>query len=195
MTNILDYRKQVIEIANEVKVKEILDREKKYSYVTYMHSIVTALYVSAMLEILHWNKIDREHIITGALIHDIGKTEVSKLILNKQGRLDDYEIQCMNQHCVNGFRITADSFGKIETEIVLLHHEKINGSGYPAGITRDKIPEYVKIVTVADMYEALTSNRCYKRAYTKEESLEILGKAVKNKELEEIYVDVLKHLQ
>ena len=145
-----------------------------------MHSISTAIY-SAMIADSYTQDLDiLKKITTGALVHDVGKAAIAKNVLEKKGKLTDAEIKSIRKHCVIGNEMIAGMFDKEVHQIVLMHHEKLDGSGYPFGTS--EIPLYVQVVTVADMYDALISNRCYKKAYSHEKAIEILRKeAIKNK--------------
>lgn len=117
----------------------------------------------------------REIGVTG-LLHDIGKTKVPLSILNKPGRLDDSEFEMMKQHSVFGYRLIKDNpaFSPAVCLGVLQHHEKINGSGYPMGIGADKLSPYAKILSIADIYDALVTERPYKAAYSQRDAVEMI---------------------
>ncbi len=112
--------------------------------------------------------------IVGSL-HDVGKLVVRREILLKPGKLDSAEWVEMKKHCEYGEQIVKPVHGFQEvSEIIRHHHEKIDGSGYPDGLKGDQVSPYVRIVSVADSYEALTSDRPYRPAFTSEEALAIL---------------------
>ncbi len=112
-----------------------------------------------------------------APMHDIGKIGIPDHILQKPGKLSPEEMTIMKTHPLIGFRILQDSPSKylmLGATIALSHHEKYDGSGYPNGKRGDGIPLEARIVAVADVYDALTSNRPYKKAWSNEDSLEYL---------------------
>ncbi len=116
-----------------------------------------------------WTKFpekDWMQIAMAGLLHDIGNVKVDPAILNKTSRLTPDELQEVRQHTLYGFRLlengTALNPGVWLT--ALQHHERIDGSGYPMKVKGDKIHPYAKIVAIADMYHAMTSNRNYKKA-------------------------------
>lgn len=112
-----------------------------------------------------------------APLHDIGKIAIPDAILLKAGPLDDDELQRMRQHPRIGYTLLADSqnrFIRTSAVIALRHHERYDGSGYPDGLKGDQIPLEARIVTVADVFDALISPRPYKRAWSIEEALAYL---------------------
>ncbi len=119
--------------------------------------------------------------IAGA-IHDLGKIMVSRDILTKPGMLDDDERARMQMHTVYGSDMLKaaypdlgeNKYAQIAADVVRSHHENWDGSGYPDGMAGDKIPLAARIVRITDAYDALLSSRSYKRAYTKEEAIDIL---------------------
>ncbi len=101
-------------------------------------------------------------------LHDVGKIGIPSAILNKPGRLTREEMEVIKSHTVLGFQILEGSkwpLMQCAARIALSHHESWDGSGYPHGIARDKIPLDVRIVAVADVYDALMSQRAYKPAW------------------------------
>lgn len=113
--------------------------------------------------------------ITG-LLHDVGKTKVPLEILNKPARLDADEFEIMKQHSVYGYRMLQNNpnFSKSILMGVLQHHEKIDGSGYPIGVASDKISDFAKILSVADIYDALITERPYKPAFSQRDAVEMI---------------------
>ena len=112
-------------------------------------------------------------------MHDIGKMGIPDHILLKKGRLNKSEWELMKQHTVIGAKILSTSSSEfLETgkTIALSHHEKWDGTGYPYGLKGESIPLYGRICAVADVFDALTSNRPYKEAYSNERALDVLKK-------------------
>lgn len=109
------------------------------------------------------------------LMHDIGKIAISEVILNKEGHLSKEEYQEIKRHSEVGYRIlNASSNMTYIAEYVLGHHERIDGRGYPNGLTGEKIPIYSKILAVADSYDAMTCDRTYRKALSAEAAIEEL---------------------
>ena len=112
-----------------------------------------------------------------APLHDIGKIAIPDALLMKPGPLDDAERKRMQQHPVIGYQLLEDShnrFIQIGARIALHHHERYDGSGYPHGLAGEDIPLEARIVTVADIFDALISPRPYKHAWTVEEALQYM---------------------
>jgi two-component system response regulator RpfG len=112
-----------------------------------------------------------------APLHDIGKISVPDSILNKPGPLTDEEMTIMRRHPLHGYEVLRDSpsrFVQVGAEIALRHHERWDGSGYPDGLMGENIPLSARIVAIADVLDALTTKRPYKRAWSMEESMDHL---------------------
>ena len=127
------------------------------------------------------SKSDISLISTLAALHDIGKIKVPDAIINKPGKLDPDEWTIMKSHTVEGDLILSGSdldqnskFVRTARAICRWHHEKYDGGGYPDGLVGDDIPIAAQVVSMADVYDALTSERCYKKAYTHEKALEMI---------------------
>ena len=123
-----------------------------------------------------------DDIYQSSILHDIGKVGIPDAILLKPGKLTDQEFETIKRHTLLGgdairaieAQIEGKSFLKMGREIAYNHHEKWDGSGYPAGLKGEDIPLSARIVAVADVYDALTTERFYKRAYSHEKSRQII---------------------
>lgn len=130
----------------------------------YVHSVNVALISTIIASQLNYSQQEQINICTGALFHDIGKLLVPKKIIQKPGPLTSKEKCIVKQHCQIGYDIMANTeFPDYCIEIALQHHERLDGSGYPHQLVKSQISEYAKIVMVADVLEAITSYRPYKR--------------------------------
>lgn len=121
--------------------------------------------------------VDQDLLLEAAPMHDIGKVGISDNILLKPGRLDADEFEIMKQHAKFGYELLKGSSSLVlqtGADIALGHHEKFDGSGYPAGLKATEIPIFSRIVAVADVFDALTSERPYKKAWTLEEAVDFL---------------------
>jgi putative two-component system response regulator len=114
------------------------------------------------------------------IVHDIGKVAVPEAILLKPGRLTPEEFRIIQEHPVVGERICAPLKSlRLLLPIIRHHHEKLNGSGYPDGLKGEEIPITARVLQIVDVYDALTTQRPYKRALSRAEALEIMEEEVK----------------
>jgi putative nucleotidyltransferase with HDIG domain len=153
-----------------------LSRIKNKDEYTYLHSLsVAALCIS----FAHHLGMDAKRIKAlgvGGLLHDIGKVNVPIELLNKPGTLTEAEFEIMKSHVAYGERILADSHGIDEFSICVCqhHHERLDGTGYPQGLKAGEISEFGQIGAIVDIYDALSSERCYKYALTPTDTLKKL---------------------
>jgi putative nucleotidyltransferase with HDIG domain len=118
-----------------------------------------------LAEALHIPPEECEHLERAALLHDIGKIGIPDQVLLKPGKLTEEEWALMRQHPEIGFRILRGiPFLQPAAEVVLAHHEQWNGSGYPRGLSGSEIPVGARLFTVADTFDAITSDRPYRKA-------------------------------
>lgn len=146
--------------------------------------IITNMLLKALVNLTDKYDLSEEDISmisSVASLHDIGKIMIPEKILNKPGKLSNKEWEIMKKHTVNGDEflknIPIDQNEKLMTvahEICRHHHERFDGGGYPDGLSGDEIPISAQVVSLADVYDALTSDRCYKKAYTHEKALEMI---------------------
>ena len=149
---------------------------------------------------LHLGAKERENIPLASALHDIGKIAVDDKILNKPGRLTPEEFEAMKLHTVYGAKMLEElqpyydePLLKTATDIAHWHHERWDGRGYPDGLVGDAIPLSAQIVSLADVYDALTSERCYKKAYSHDKAVEMIlnGECgVFNPKLVECFVEI-----
>ena len=112
-----------------------------------------------------------------SIMHDVGKISVPDYVLKKPGKLTDEEFSIMKDHTKNGSKILPDKpFFKIARQIARHHHEKWNGKGYPDGLAGEQIPINARIVAVVDVFDALTSKRVYKKAWTCQDAMSEITK-------------------
>jgi putative two-component system response regulator len=145
---------------------------------------------------MNLSKNDINAIKIGGIIHDVGKIGVPKAIINKPGRLEPEELEIMKTHPYIGYKICTPlkkSLGMV-LDIIYYHHEKLDGSGYPIGLKGEDIPEGAKVLAVADIYDALTSDRPYRKAMSKEKALEILRQEAGEGKLDRKIVEYLTEI-
>ncbi len=124
---------------------------------------------------LNLSKDELEELKLAGLLHDIGKVSVPDDILDKPAKLNPTEWVSMKEHTIHGYNIlrAADEYSNLAL-YALTHHEKMDGTGYPNGLTRDEIPLFSRIIAVADAYEAMTSDRPYRLALSKKQAIDEL---------------------
>lgn len=157
---------------------------------TVSHSFHVSEYVRMMLEYIKNNRL-YPHIVSddyvenikfASIFHDVGKIKIPDKILNKAGKFTKEEYEIMKTHTTEGKNIMKKAFSgpenstllKYAEDIVLYHHEKWDGSGYPTGISKEDIPLCARIMAVADVFDALVSKRVYKEKMSVDEAYNVL---------------------
>jgi HD-GYP domain-containing protein (c-di-GMP phosphodiesterase class II) len=162
-------------LSNKNILISLVDIKSMDNY-TYAHCVNVAV-ISIILGIsLNLSKKNLTYLCIGALIHDIGKSFIPREILQKPGRLTPEEFEIIKNHSKYGYNF-LNKFFSLSSHIkliVLQHHERFDGLGYPNGISKQKISYLARIVSIADVYDALTSDRPYKRAMCPSDALEYL---------------------
>jgi putative two-component system response regulator len=150
--------------------------EAKCRY-TWGHSERVTTYALALAHCLEVSEPDREVLRKGAMLHDIGKIYIPDAVLNKPGPLTADEYAIVKEHPAQGTRI-VEPLRSVRATIPLIrhHHERMDGSGYPDGLFGGAIPLLARILAVADVYDAISSERPYRPALDHEQSLQILHK-------------------
>ena len=123
-----------------------------------------------------------DNVVNFAPLHDVGKINVPDAILNKPGKLTDEEFNMIQSHTIVGGKIIATLMKTVPDSdylhearnLALCHHEKWNGSGYPNGISGEEIPLSARVMAVADVFDALVSNRSYKKGFSYEKAMGII---------------------
>lgn len=135
---------------------------------TFAHSVNVAILCSMLGSLLNYSEEDIRVLTLGGLLHDIGKVDVPKNILNKPAALTDEEFVIMRSHAAKGAErlkklkhLMAEQLARIAGQ----HHEHMDGRGYPKRLTADRLPEMSRICAIADVYDALSASRVYKKAY------------------------------
>jgi putative nucleotidyltransferase with HDIG domain len=138
-----------------------------YDYYTYTHSVNVCVFCIALAQKVGMcDKADLQILGTGALLHDVGKSIIDKSIIAKKGPLTEEEWIIVKKHPIYGIEILRKS-GTVPEEsynVVSQHHERLDGSGYPEHLNNDAIHIYAKIAAIADVFDAMTTQRVYKDA-------------------------------
>lgn len=142
---------------------DMLHSMREYDDATYVHCMNVALICNVFARWLHLSEEEIRTATISGLLHDIGKTQIPDSIIKKPGKLTEEEYSIVKTHPQVGHQMLASSaLPKSILNAVLLHHEKCDGSGYPFGFNGDQIDPYAKIVSIADVYDAMTSARIYR---------------------------------
>jgi HD-GYP domain-containing protein (c-di-GMP phosphodiesterase class II) len=149
-------------ISKDIEVLEIIEKFSEDEYL-FKHSINVGLVASKIGSVLKLSKENQQLLARMGLFHDVGKLKIDPSILNKPSRLTDDEFQIIKQHPKLGYEFLFNtSLDPLIIEGTLKHHERLDGSGYPNGIKGEDIPFLVRILSVADTFDAICSNRVYR---------------------------------
>ena len=154
-----------------------LDTVWAYDDGTYQHCLLVAGLAANFAQHLGFSRPDQRRLTRAALVHDVGKARIPYAILNKPGRLDDAEQAIMRTHPAAGFELLRDGgeCDPVTLDAVRHHHEMLDGSGYPDGLRGPEIGDLVRLLTICDIYAALTERRAYKPPLPAEDALAILA--------------------
>jgi len=164
MTAVKDLISNILgEILNNKQILFNLTDIKTNDDYTFLHSVNVAVISLVIGKLLNYDKEKMINLGTGALLHDIGKAFIPPEILNKPEKLTDEEFDIMKQHTTLGYEAVKNNSEINSTSriIILTHHEKVDGSGYPLKLKGDDLHEFAKIIAIADVFDALTSDRVY----------------------------------
>lgn len=148
-------------------------RLKRHDEYTYMHSVaVCALMIGLGRQRGLNDRLLRKVGLAG-MLHDVGKSVMPLEILNRPGKLSDAEYGIMRSHAVRGHELLTEGggVGPVVLDVCLHHHEKVDGTGYPHGLSGDQISAVAKMAAICDVYDAVTSDRPYKKGWSPAESL------------------------
>jgi HD-GYP domain-containing protein (c-di-GMP phosphodiesterase class II) len=151
-------------LAREPRVKALLDGLSRHSQDVLAHGLDVAVLSIRMGNALGLDDLRMMRLIRAALLHDIGKQHVPVEILQKPGPLNAREWEIVERHPMTGHHMLVDAGMVAEARIVLHHHERVDGGGYPTGRAGEDIPLESRILAVADSFDAMTSERPYRRA-------------------------------
>lgn len=149
---------------------------KNYDYYTYTHSVNVGVLATGLAIQIGMDGDNLYKLGIGAILHDIGKSQIPHEILNKQGKLNDTEYNIIKQHVVLGYELLEKQkeFPAESLSVVLQHHEKLSGRGYPFRLKSEEIKLFGRITAIADCYDALTTQRPYKPPLTPYFALSII---------------------
>lgn len=158
-----DCKKLLSNSRNSFHLFDVLHCMREHDDETYTHSINVALICHTFGQWIGLSDEENDILTLCGLLHDIGKLEIPDAIIKKNDKLTDEEYTVMKKHTLKGYQILKDQ--EIDDRIkhaALLHHERCDGTGYPNGFTNKSINDFTKIVSIADVYDAMTSKRVYR---------------------------------
>ncbi|NWF71979.1 MAG: DUF3391 domain-containing protein [Nitrospirae bacterium] len=155
-----------------------LTRLKQFDEYTFFHSVNTSALALSVGRHLGYERVLLLQLGTGMLLHDIGKTLIPVEILNKPGRYEAGEFEIMKQHVLRGAEILSNTTGLNDMflKATLEHHERVDGTGYPNRRSKADLSQFGLIAAIVDIYDAVTSDRCYHKGKTPHDTLQMLYK-------------------
>ena len=169
----------------------------EHDYYTFVHSVqVASLSMLTHAEIYNLPLYELEDVGIGGILHDVGMIFIPNTILEKPDVLTNFEYTMIKRHAQRGYECLHDlgGFSEISLAAVRFHHERYNGDGYPFNLKGDAIPRTAQITAICDVYSALTSNRPYRSAISKEDALTLMereGRTIFNPDLMARFKDIL----
>ena len=153
-----------------------LTRLKNFDEYTFFHSVNTSALALSVGKHLGYERAPLLQLGTGMLLHDIGKTLIPVEILNKPGRYEVHEFEIMKQHVLRGAEILSSTTGLTDMFLkpTLEHHERVDGTGYPHHRSKIDLSQFGLIAAIVDIYDAVTSDRCYHKGKTPHDTLQFL---------------------
>ncbi|MCJ2054946.1 HD domain-containing protein [Methylobacterium sp. J-048] len=165
----------VVRAVSDTGIHDWVRAVQQFDDATHQHCLLVAALAAAFSGALRLRPTDRHHLTRAALLHDVGKIHVPIEILNKPGRLTHSEMVVMRTHAQHGHAMLVGAgFGDELLAAVRSHHEMIDGTGYPDGLRGWEIPDFVRLVTVCDVYGALIEQRPYRASMSGQKAYGIL---------------------
>ena len=154
----------VVEATRRDDVRTWLDVVWNHDDTTYQHCLLVTGLAAAFAAKLGFKLEDQRRLTMAALLHDVGKAQIPLHVLNKPGRFTPAELSVMRTHAAlgHGILVRQGGFELEQLSVVRHHHEYLDGSGYPDGLSSHQIPDLVRLVTICDIYAALIEKRSYK---------------------------------
>ena len=163
------------ENSTTISMFDMLHNMRQIDDSTYAHSVNVALICRLIGKWKNFSEKDMDTLTLCGLLHDIGKSKIPNEIIGKPGKLTDSEYEEIKKHPVIGYNLVKNlDIDQRIKNAVLLHHERFDGKGYPLGLTGNEIDDFTSIVSIADVYDALVSERVYKKAYSHKKAVEMI---------------------
>lgn len=168
--NLIEY---IIDLGD---VNKSLNDIKTFDNYTYVHSLDTCIMTSFLGLSSGFNEASLKDLGIGAILHDVGKTKIPSKILNKEGKLTDEEFKEIKKHPVYGAEILKKNISIPDSIVHMVeqHHERVDGKGYPYGLSGNGISKSAKIICICDVYDAISNDRCYRRKFSPNDAYELI---------------------
>jgi len=155
------------------------------------HSVAVSVYITIFARFLKLDREIIEQLAVGAFLHDIGKVKIPDEILHKPGKLTDAEFEIMKTHPIHSIDIikSTPDVSALSLEVAALHHEKLDGSGYPYQVKGEDISQYGRMIAICDIFDALTATRVYKKAFSHPKAFAILRELAQQNHVDNLLVD------
>ncbi len=164
---------KMIEIVHKENTLPLAFKMRSYHDYTYIHSVNVAALCMSFAYHLKWNDSDLQVVGEGGFLHDIGKTQIDLKIIMKSDKLTDEEFSEMRKHPEQGKVIACKHQIDLEIlKVILEHHERDNGTGYPKKLSNRGISKFGKLAAIVDVYDALTTDRCYHEGIESDKAIE-----------------------
>lgn len=178
-------------LQTDVNVMPLVLQMLPNEYSVYQHSTNVAFFASIIGKTIHMSRKELIELTYAGLVHDIGKKRISSTLLAKPSRLEEDEYELIKNHSLYGYEILKMN-GILAPNIlngVKYHHEKLDGSGYPEGLRGKMIPKGARILSMCDVFDALTTKRSFRKSYTSFEALHIMKREMSS-QFDEHFVDI-----
>lgn len=167
----------------------IVDSKSEF---TYRHSLGVKAVAALLADTLHLPPSEREAVVLAALLHDLGKLRVEDAVLEKPGPFDAQERLLMHRHCFDTWQLLKRISGFEEiARIAAMHHETLDGQGYPRGLSGAEVPRTARLIAVADVFQALVQNRPYRQPMPLPQAIEVMTQLVARGKLDPELVGLL----
>ncbi|MBC2580190.1 HD-GYP domain-containing protein [Clostridium sp. DJ247] len=173
LSNVEEMINYIITIGDVNKSLNDIQTYDNYTYVHALDTCIMASFLGLTLKLKQW---DLKDLGIGAILHDIGKTSLPIEILNKEGRLTDEEFGEIKRHTLYGGDILRKNITMPDSiiKVVEQHHERVDGRGYPHGLSGKQINRFAKIVCICDVYDAVSNDRCYRKKFSPNDAYELI---------------------
>jgi putative nucleotidyltransferase with HDIG domain len=166
--DVMDAENKILKAIKQTSLREWLATVGRHHADSYRHCLFVTGFAVAFAQHLGMREDDQRRLARAALLHDVGKAFIPVAILDKPGKLTDEELRVIRQHPRLGYDALAaeGSFPPEMLDVVLHHHELLDGTGYPNGLRSNQISDIVRLTTIVDIYAALVEKRAYRQAFT-----------------------------